>query len=154
MKEYADRKFRAVSSELSIGDTVLKIPENNQYFMDYDYDNDGDLDLDYDGNDGNIQRQEEEHIPQRYPLRERRPERFQNFGSKDKEKLTFPEDFDDSAETPVHPTQVDLYGMFEKERRTEPVEVNYEGGFLEEVRNLTGKRSRCPPERYQVIFIC
>eukprot|EP00794_Sanderia_malayensis_P003941 gene3941-4486_t len=73
MKDYADRKFRAVSSELSIGDTVLKIPENNQYFMDYDYNDDGNWDLDYEGNDGNIQRQEEEHIPQRYPLRERRP---------------------------------------------------------------------------------
>ncbi len=53
-----------------------KIPENDKYFMDMDYDYDGNLDLDYDGNDhdGNIQEEEEpQRLPQRYPVRERRP---------------------------------------------------------------------------------
>eukprot|EP00794_Sanderia_malayensis_P004275 gene4275-4843_t len=68
-------------------------------------------------------------------------ERFHKFGSKDEKKLTFPEDFNDSAETPVHSTQADLDDVLEEDRRADPVGVNYEDRFLEEVRNLTGKRN-------------
>eukprot|EP00794_Sanderia_malayensis_P016390 gene16390-18027_t len=68
-------------------------------------------------------------------------ERFHKFGSKDEKKLTFPEYFTDSAETPVHSTQADLDDVLEEDRRAEPVGVNYEDRFLEEVRNLTGKRN-------------
>eukprot|EP00794_Sanderia_malayensis_P016492 gene16492-18132_t len=34
--------------------------------------------------------------------------------------------FNDFAETPVHPAEMDLDGMVEEERRAEPVGVNYE----------------------------
>eukprot|EP00794_Sanderia_malayensis_P008601 gene8601-9528_t len=47
---------------------------------------------------------------------------------------------------------MDLDGVVEEERRPEPVGVNYEDRFLEEVRNLTRKRNQCSPEtfiRYQ-----
>eukprot|EP00794_Sanderia_malayensis_P016468 gene16468-18105_t len=67
--------------------------------------------------------------------------------SKDEKKLTFPEDFNDSPETPVRPAEADLDDVLEEERRAEPVGVNYEDRFLEEVRNLTGKRNRNPPGR-------